>query len=134
MAEETVVREPLTGDMISVGEKLTRRLDGTDLEVVGSFWFYSSENNQWRLVIVSPQVDSEGPKQVYGQVNSALLKEPSEAGRLSLQSITVLSPNDTLVRLLKVAVRTGKGMFGIRFFRNVINNVFIEDAFIYRLV
>jgi hypothetical protein len=53
---------------------------------------------------------------------------------LSLQNISLVSPNDDLVKLLKAAIKTGPGVSNIRFTGNVINNVFIEDAYIYRVL
>ncbi len=38
-----------------------------------------------------------------------------------------------LVRLLRVALKTGGGLSRIRFSKNVINGHFIDDALIYRV-
>jgi hypothetical protein len=38
-----------------------------------------------------------------------------------------------MLSLLRVAISTGPGISGIRFTHNTINNVLIEDAYIYRL-
>jgi len=62
MAEETVVKDLLTHDMIVAGEELVRGLDASEYDVVGSLWFYIPESNEWRLMLVSPQLESEGPK------------------------------------------------------------------------
>jgi hypothetical protein len=39
-----------------------------------------------------------------------------------------------MITLLRVALRTGPGIGGIRFSSNVINGTLIEDAYIYRLM
>ena len=40
MAEETVVKEMLTQEMIQAGAEITRRLDEAHLEVRASLWWY----------------------------------------------------------------------------------------------
>jgi hypothetical protein len=40
MAEETVVKEMLTQEMVQAGAELTRRLDEAHLAVCASFWLY----------------------------------------------------------------------------------------------
>ena len=122
MAEETVVKEPLTTEMVAAGEELTRRLDALGFEVVSSLWLYSTEANQWRLVLASPQVASEGPKKTYAKVLAALSGEPEQVPGLNSENVTVLSPDNPLVRLFRSAVRTGKGISGIRFSRNRIKD------------
>ncbi len=134
MAEETLVKEPLTAEMIEAGKQLTSRLDRTDFEVLSSLWLFTSETNQWRLVLASPQLDREGPKKAYTRIQAVLSQRPNEVAGLNLQNITALSPDDPLIRLLRTAIRTGRGLSGIRFSRNRINDTFIEDAYIYRLL
>ena len=58
MAQDTVVKEPLTEAMIRAGAELTRRLDELRWPVFASLWLYLSEGNQWRLMLASPLVAS----------------------------------------------------------------------------
>jgi hypothetical protein len=52
----------------------------------------------------------------------------------SIFNISALSPRNRLVQLLKLAIRTAPSAIAqIRFTSNTINNVFVEDALIYRL-
>src|SRR4051812_27792283 len=57
VAEELLVKEPLTKEMIEAGEQLRQRLKSTDLKLVGLFWLYSLESNDWQLTLVSLQID-----------------------------------------------------------------------------
>ncbi len=127
MVEETLVR-----DWIEAGRVLTENLDQEGFHAVASFWLYESETRQWRLLLASPLVDQEGPTWAYEKIQKLLRSKP-ELKLLSLDDISVVSPNYDLVKLLRVAVRTGKGVSGIRFTRNRINDQFVEDAYIYRL-
>lgn len=56
MAEETVVKECLTEEMIKAGADLIRRLDEAHLKVNASFWLYLADMNVWRLMIASPTI------------------------------------------------------------------------------
>ncbi len=118
---------------IQAGEQLLKELDQSTLDVRAAFWFYSSDSNEWHLVIASPLLESKGPKEAYGRIQSQLdvLKDGHQ---LSLQDISLVSPDDKLVKLLRSVVKTKAGISHIRFTHNVVNGVLIEDAHIYRLL
>src|SRR2546423_14588559 len=118
MAEETLVKEVLTEQMIAAGADLTRQLDRANWPVVASLWVYKPEMNEWRLLIASPSVDSEGPLAAYQGVSAAL--RSGERG-LSLENISVVSPEDPRVLALAAAYRTGLEIEGRRVFRSAIN-------------
>jgi len=90
------------------------------------------EDEEWRFMVASPLVDQRGTKESYAFIQGvlALLSPPSG---ISLKQVSVVSPKHELLKLFRVAVRTGPGISGIRFTGNTINNVFIEDAYIYRV-
>jgi hypothetical protein len=131
MAEETLVKEVLTDQLIAAGADLTRQLVRSDWPVVGSLWLYEPEINEWRLLIVSPSVDSEGPLAAYRRVSAAL---QSGESRLSLDNISVVSPEDPRVRALASAHQTGFEIEGRRVSRSAINGFYIDDAYVYRLL
>ncbi|MCH8206109.1 MAG: HEPN domain-containing protein [Chloroflexi bacterium] len=133
MAEEAVVKELLTDEMIDAGAELTRRLDSTALPVSSCLWLFMSESNLWRLVIASPEVTTSGPKKTYRKIRSVLSEMPGALSQLTLSDIGVVEENDRLISLLRSAIKTGNGISGIRFSRNTINGQFIDDAYIYRL-
>ena len=118
---------------IQEGKDLVEALDKTEFKVDASLWFYSSDSDEWRLLIASPFVEENGPRKSYGFIRS-VLAQPSPPSGISLKNVSVLSPNNQLIQLLKTAISTGPGIAGIRFTRNVINNTLIEDAYIYRIL
>ena len=125
-------KELLVNSDIQAGKKLVEVLDKSKFLLEGALWFYSSESAEWHLLLVTKLVDIIGPKKAYIIVWEALNDLRSEIG-FSLERISVLSPKDKLIQLLRKAIRTDKGISEIRFSKNTINGVFIEDAFIYRL-
>jgi hypothetical protein len=128
-----VVKETLSESMIKAGAVLTRTLDSLDLPVTASMWFFFPEENQWRLLLSSPYVVKEGPKRTYRLVQEALSKLPVDAPKIILQDIVVTDESHPIISLMRIAVKTGDGIGGVRFSKNVINGQIIEDAYIYRL-
>jgi len=133
MVTEMVVKESLSNEMISAGSELTRRLDESGFLVSAAFWLYESESNAWRFIIGSPELRTQGLKAAYKKVQAVVAAIPEEQSTIPLKDISVLDSNDPFISLMRVAVKTGGGISGIRFTRNMINGVLIEDAYIYRL-
>lgn len=133
MATEVVVKPLLSDEIISAGAELTRRLDDARFIVSASLWLFTSETEGWRFVIASPEVRTRGPRWAYKQVQAVVSKMPNARDRIPLKDIAVIDSNDPLIKLLRVAIRTGGGISGIRFTKNVINSTPIEDAYIYRM-
>ena len=131
MAEEILVKENLTEQMIEAGAALTRELDHSNWPVLASLWLYEAETNEWRLLIASPTVDSEGPLAAYRCVSGALR---TVRPQLSLESISVVSPEDARVRALAAAYQTGFEIQGRRVSRGAVNGHYFDDAFVYRLL
>ncbi len=139
MAEEIVVKEPLTKEMIEAGRDMTAQLLEKGFEVVCSFWLYNLESTSWRLALASPVVDREGPRKAYELIQE-ILQENWEMD-IWLRDISALSPSDPVV----IAFRS-LGKFELprpnydktprldgrrRYTRSRLGNVFIEDAYVY---
>jgi hypothetical protein len=131
MAEETLVKEQLTDEMIQAGEALTRQLDRVGWPVAASLWLFEPDDNEWKLMLASPTVTGGGPKAAYDAVSKAL--SALHEHLTSLQHIRVVDPNHPIIRLLASAVSTGQTISGIRFSKNTINGRFIDDAYLYRV-
>jgi hypothetical protein len=130
MAEEILVKEPFTKEMIQAGEALKGILVNAGFNLAAIFWLYTSDTNKWRLMIASPQVDNEGPKRTYATIREILSEVSGEVPDLDLWSITVLGSGETLVRTLAGANRhlglSNKRLPGI-----YLNGVYIEDIYVY---
>jgi len=133
MVTEILVKESLSEQMITAGSDLIRRLDEAGLKVSGALWFYETDSNDWRLIIVSPDVRAKGVKTVYEEVQAVVRATPDDQPIISLKDISVVDSDDPLISLLKIAIKTDNGISRIRFSRNMINGTLIEDSYIYRL-
>ena len=132
MAKDILVTESLSDSMIKAGAKLIERLDAENAQVKSAFWLYFSEDKSWKLIIASPLVDSEGPREYYKRVVTANSAAANDEETVSLHDISVTNTSNQIVQLLKMAIGTGTGTSGIRFSRNTINGLFIEDSYLYR--
>jgi len=133
MAEETVVKEMLTQEMVQAGAEITRRLDEAHLEVRASLWLYMPDKNLWRLIVASPAVRHDGPKKVYQQIQTILSKMSDKTWKIPLHDISVVEDSDPLIVSLGTSIGTKDGISGRRFSRDTINGHFIEDAYIYKM-
>ena len=118
---------------LEAGKALLSVLDKSRFSVKAALWFYLSDSNEWRLIFALPLVDRIGPQAAYEKMQSQLQKLDPKYN-LALQNISIVSPKENLIMLLKKAIHAGPESSGIRFTRNTINNVFIEDAYIYRML
>jgi hypothetical protein len=132
MAEETMVKELLTSEMIRGGEALTSLLDNTELDVTAAFWFYFIDNMHWNLIFGISQVLKEGPLKAVTTIQSVLSKNPIEG--VDFLDIIVLQSDHTMIRRLKALAKTGRAIKSIRISQAIVENVFIQDAYIYRLM
>lgn len=120
-----------TTEMRNQGALLTKRLLDAGLRVSASLWLFEPELNSWRLLLGISEVDRKGPIEIYKTIRTIISQNRGELRDLDLKDISVLSPKDSLLRLLSGAVHVPSG--GVRFSRNTVGRRFIEDAYIYRL-
>jgi len=128
-----MVESDLTKDMINIGAELIRKLEEHGLTPDAVFWLYNPELEKWKLVIAEAGVGTLGPRKIYVKIQQILGESPDAFQEISLEDMTLAKPDDPLIALLRVAIRTGPGISGIRFKNSVINGTLIDDAYIYRI-
>jgi hypothetical protein len=133
MDKELVVREVLSEQMIGAGVKLIERLDQSESNVQAALWLFLPEEKIWKLMIISPLVKTDGPRSFYKHILDANKKADESESIISLNDVGVADTSIPLISLLRIAISTGGGIGGIRFSKDTINGVFIEDAYIYRI-
>lgn len=128
-----MVEASLTPQLVEEGAALIQALDAADMSPDAAFWFYMPDIKAWKLVLAEIKVGSQGPREIYKQIQRVLSSLSKEARALALEDIALAKPDAPVVSVLRKAVRTGPGISGIRFSQNIIDGVLIEDAYIYRL-
>lgn len=132
MAEEVVVKELLTPDMVNGGKKLAQVLSQGRLDLTCALWLYMPEASRWRFVISSPNTVSEGPLKVYELIQESLATLAAELGKnsnLEIENISVMSPETPLIKAITSSIRTG-GVADIRIKRSRFKGVSIDEAYV----
>lgn len=119
---------------VEAGAELLKRLDAASMNVQAAVWFLGyADQNSWSLIIATPLVETRGPRKIYATTRR-ILESMNESRDDLLRAVVVVSPNDSVLKLLRMGVHTGPGVSQIRFSQNAINGVLIRDALIYRLL
>ena len=132
MAQEILVKEVLSADEIDAGQKLLRELDDTPLDVIAAYWIFDPDVGTWRLVFVSPQVETKGPLRVYMQIFQLLNLDSKLSFLIPSDRISIEGPNYTSYKELRSAVNSKKKLAGVRLNRLVVGGQVI-DLYVYRL-
>jgi hypothetical protein len=134
MVEKILVKGQLTNDMIEAGRRLLARLRKSNHEVAAAYWLYNSDAGEWRLTLAMPEVDADGPREVYSRIWSFLPGSGDSFIGLDLSNITVISPKDQLVRTLGGDLEgavTGDGPLNARMSRIQPGGTYVEDMYLY---
>jgi len=125
-----MVINDLSADLISA-KNLLITMDKVKIKPKSFFWFF--HNNSWRLIISSDEFKNNSSKDNYlSFINN--FKNDKNLRQIGLENVTLVDPNDELIKILRSAIKTDSDSISeIRFKSNVINNFYIEDAIIYRL-
>lgn len=121
----------LVNDDIEAGSELVRLLDETGFPITAAAWLYFPDVEEWRLVIRTPRA-AEDLQRAYLDVARAMDAKGNLRSRLNLARIKLVPPTDRMLEALGSVVRAS-GLNSIRFSRNVVKGIYIDDALIYRL-
>ena len=138
MAKTILVMFPL-----EEGKRLIDALEQEGIPLKAALWLYFDEADEWRLVLASPLIDTKGPRHVYERIQ-AVLDANKENMSISLSDISLLSPDDPIIKPLTEALNEKVANEGMRVKKSVItgkgddgrhhrqaSSVYLEDAYIY---
>jgi hypothetical protein len=126
-----MVARTLVEKDIEAGRRLLEELDKEKTDIGAALWYYLDDDDRWRLLLASRVVDTQGPLAAYKLVQNALAKL-SKDQKLELADMSMVSPSDDRIQAIHSAIKTGPGISEVRFSRKVANNIYIEDALVYR--
>jgi hypothetical protein len=137
VAKEIFMTQWFNHEMVLAGDTLIKRLDHADANVQAAFWLLADEGKMWELVIASPLVASEGPRNYYLRIHAANEAANSQEEIVSLHDIHVVNMDYRLVKTLFAARETplwdDVPWLNRRLGKNFIGNVYFEDMYIYRM-
>jgi hypothetical protein len=128
-------RKELTSEDIEKGKKLLLGLDRDNFPVSAALWLLDTEVSVWRYLIASSELDELGPIGAYNKLQAEMTRVLGHDSIVFSKVVTILSPANPLIKLLQKAISTGgpESVSGIRFTGNVIDNQYIDDAYLYRV-
>ena len=125
--------EPLVTSEIEGGLKLLQVLDEAQFGIKAAFWFYHSDQERWRFVIATEDGDRNVEAKYLEAANAiAKARERGASDLLPLDKVKITGAKDPLVKGLGMMIRMS-GTGSVRFSRNMINGIYVEDALIHRL-
>lgn len=119
--------------MLLAGQSLIKRLDETDAKVYAAFWLLDAENKTWKLTIVSPLIESEGPRSYYRRINDINESAKPNEDVIALHDISVSNTNNRIVKAINRSVLGNTPLENNRLGRNTLGGVYIEDMYLYRI-
>ena len=133
MAKEIFMTQWFSDQMLLAGESLIKRLDETDAKVQAAFWLLDAEDKNWKLTIVSPLVESEGPRSYYRRINDINESAKPNEEVIALHDISVSNIDNRIVKAIKRSVLGNAILGNNRLGRNTLGGVYIEDMYLYRM-
>jgi hypothetical protein len=127
MAKETLLESD-----IAAGARFIEALDNDGDDINAALWLYYPDLLQWKLLLRSARFDTGNITSAYTEVSRVLSKQEEINKNISIGDIKIINPKDPVVKLLKVIIRTGKGLNRIRMRSSLLSGIYIEDALIYR--
>lgn len=109
------------------GEALVRALDDAGFPVLAALWLYYPDIDTWKLVLATPHAAS--PQKAYTEIRHIAHRAQIDAPDLA--QIKLVLPTDATVSTLSQVIRI-EGIGRVRFSKNMINGIYVEDAFLYR--
>ena len=99
MDKATLVRSDL-----EIEGRVLEALSRANIPVTLCDWNYVPEIDEWQLVLATPWHDTKGPLEAYSRV-IAVLQSAGIYEDVPIRRVSVLSPNDSLVKTLEQDVR-----------------------------
>jgi hypothetical protein len=133
MAKELFVTQWFSDEMLLAGEALIKRLDESGAKVAAAFWIMEPEEKTWVLTIVSPLVESEGPRKYYKRIDDINASAKQDENVIALHDIDVSDTDNRIVKAIKHSVLGNAVLGNNRLGKNTMGGVYIEDMYLYRM-
>jgi hypothetical protein len=130
MAENILVKEALTDEMIEAGAELIASLDRQGWPPAWAFWMFDSERNDWRLILRPPDAIKENDMESYQRISNTLRAKTTP---LSLLADISVRPDPKILEALGSGLPPGwEEERGRRLKRTALKGVYIDDVYLYR--
>lgn len=133
MANELFITQWFSEQMLLAGESLIKRLDEAGGKVLAAFWLLDAEEKTWKLTIVSPLVETDGPRSYYKLIDEINESSNADQNVIALHDISVSTTDNLLIKAIKRSVLGNATLGNNRLGKNTLGGVYIEDMYLYRM-
>jgi hypothetical protein len=116
---------------LQMGTEVLDILRRANLKVSVALWVYTSQYEEWRLVISGKAFDSLAIRAAY-----RLLHDTLDKGGMGIEgtdSIMILRTSDPFIKALRRQFAKSKFVEGMRLNGQSIGDRFVEEGFVYRI-
>ena len=124
-------KDALVNAELGSGMNLLDALDRAHVKVNVALWMYSSEYEDWRLVVSARQFDALGPREAYRRLHDTLATAGFAIGKTP--AIMILAMSDPFIKELRRIFGKAKNVEGMRLGGQMIGDRFIDDAYVYKV-
>ncbi|MDH1726110.1 MAG: hypothetical protein DI542_02585 [Acinetobacter johnsonii] len=128
-----VIQRDLSKDMEFSGHFLFKELIKKRINIDAAMWFFQSEINEWKYILVFDDFSEKGSSYLYEIISGINRTNISKKYKsIPLNYIEVKSKNSFIYRNMKGFIRAEDGM--IRVTNSMVNGFEIYDCLIYRFI
>ncbi len=124
----------LVEKQIQEGKIFLTELDKQNLQIKAAFWMYDENDSSWKFVISSASEKLNvkiNILEAYSTLTEIL--RTLELTALSASDVLLLPLDNPLIQSFGRLFQTGKGIVNISFSKTLLNDVFVEGLFLYRM-
>jgi hypothetical protein len=116
---------------IEFGEEVLSALDAAKFPITVALWLRETQEDAWELVLGTPLYDRPGPKDAYRRLTAAF----SADGRVPMGDLPIRleSNRRPLIKGLRRLFAKAASVKGMRLGLQSIGDVWIDDAYVYRI-
>jgi hypothetical protein len=115
---------PLVERDVENGKILIARLSEAGVPILAAFWFYYTDREDWKLVVVTPDAE-RGTLHLYTKALAAKVD-------LNTSLVQFSPPSNAVFKALGRYINS-EGREDVRLKTNMLDGFYVEDALIYRL-
>ncbi len=116
---------------INRGSDILESLERAKLKISVALWMFSTEYEDWRLVVSARQFDLLDPRDAYRLLNDSLAAAGFTPERTP--PILILPMGDPFIKELRRLFGKAKSVEGMRLGGQMIGDRYVEDAYVYRI-
>lgn len=134
MATKLFIDQYFSPEMIEAGASLIRQLEEQNAQVCAAFWILDDKESHWKLVIISPLVESEGPLKFFKKINNIYDIAASDEKIISLHNIQLINTKSHIFKtMLDIKDTVLSNRLNSRLGTNFWDGFYFEDMYIYKL-